>query len=196
MFQLILPDFNETLALVNNFLEISFGYLKYIFAGILIIIGTLTLLSLRGRYFLERLRYSKEEKLKDNPLTKPRIIVGTLYIIFGLGIIWNWFIYLLIFFLDILPDRFIFIFIQFTGLVDKFALNRISDINLVVNEFEKTIYYGMAIVSFIALLSIILSARQLILGSDKSLKKAVFALIGGILMGLIVGYTTCLPLFL
>ena len=56
----------------NSFVELLFGYFKYIFFGILLIIGILTLLSLRGTYFLERIRYSKEEKLKDNPMTKLR----------------------------------------------------------------------------------------------------------------------------
>ena len=64
-----LPDFNEYFAVFNDFLELSFVYLKYVFAGTLIILGVLTLWSLRGPYFLERLRYNKEEKLEDSPFS-------------------------------------------------------------------------------------------------------------------------------
>ena len=191
-----LPDINEILAIINNFFELSFFYVKFIFAGILLLIGALTLLSLRGRFFLERLRYSKEEKLADNPLTKPRLIIGTIYIILGFGIIFNWFTYFLIFILNPLPDRFIFIYIEFTGIFDPFYLNRISDIQLAQLEYEKTIYYGLAIFSFLAILSILLSIRQLVLGNGKDSRKAIIAMIGGIMMGILVGFTTCLPLFL
>ena len=191
-----LPDINGVLAVVNDFFELSFFYMKFVFAGILLIMGVLTLLSLRGRYFLERLRYSKEEKLADNPLTKPRLIIGTLYIILGFGVVFNLFTYLLIFILNPLPDRFVFIFIEFTGIVDPFYLNRISDIQLAQLEFEKTIYYGLAAVSFISVLSILISARQLILGSGKDSKKAIIMLAGGVMMGILFGFTTGLPLLL
>ena len=192
----LIPDINQFLAVVNDFLELSFFYMKFIFAGILMLIGILTLLSLRGRYFLERLRYSKEEKLADNPLTKPRLIIGSLYIILGFGIIFNWFTYLLIFTLNPLPDRFVFIFINFTELVDPFYLNRFSDLQLAQFEYEKTIYYGLAVVSFLSVLSILISVKQIVLGNGKDSRKAIFMLIGGIIMGLLVGFTTCLPLLL
>jgi len=190
------PDVNEILAVINNFFELSFFYMKFIFAGIMLIMGVLTLLSLRGRYFLERLRYSKEEKLADNPLTKPRLIIGTLYVIIGFGVIFNWFTYFLIFTLNPLPDRFIFVFIEFTGSVDPFYLNRVSDIQLAQLEYEKTIYYGFAAISYISVLSILISARQLILGSGKDSKKAIITLTGGVMMGILFGFTTGLPLLL
>jgi len=50
---------------------------------------------LRGKYILERIRYSKEEKLADNPMTKPRLILGTFYLIFAFGILLDWFTYFL-----------------------------------------------------------------------------------------------------
>ncbi|TKJ24471.1 MAG: hypothetical protein CEE42_10975, partial [Promethearchaeota archaeon Loki_b31] len=70
-----LPNFDELFIEINSFIELVFGYLKYVFFGILLIIGILTLLSLRGKYFLERIRYSEEKKLADNPMTKPRLIL-------------------------------------------------------------------------------------------------------------------------
>ncbi|GAH64186.1 unnamed protein product, partial [marine sediment metagenome] len=65
---------------------------------------------------MERLRYNQEEKLADSPLTKPRIFLGSFYIVFAFGILFNWFTYFLIIVLDPLPDRFIFNYIEFAGI--------------------------------------------------------------------------------
>ena len=59
-----LPDLNfldDIFSNVNCFMEFFFGYLKYIFAGILIAIGLFTIFSLRGKYFLEWLRYFQKQ---------------------------------------------------------------------------------------------------------------------------------------
>lgn len=190
------PDFNDLLAGFNSFIELVFGYLKYVFFGLLLIIGILTLLSLRGKYILERLRYSKEEKLADNPMTKPRLILGVVYIVFAFGILLDWFTYFLLIVLDPLPDRLIFNFISFSGIIDPFALNRISDISKTMYPYEKTIYYGVAILSFLALLTIVISLWQIINKEGAIKKKSIVSLISGVVMGLLAGFNTCLPLFL
>jgi len=192
----ILPNLNDWFVIINEFLELAFFYLKFIFFGILLIMGILTLLSLRGRYFLERLRYNKEEKLANSPLTKPRIILGSFYIVFAFGILFNWFTYFLIIILDPLPDRFIFNYIEFAGIIDPFQLNRISDISLAIYDYEKTIYYGVAILSFVAVLDLMISIWQLINKGGKDTKKTIVTLIGGLILGILSGFTTCLPLFL
>lgn len=179
----------------NSFVELLFGYFKYIFFGILLIIGILTLLSLRGTYFLERIRYSKEEKLKDNPMTKPRLILGTGYIIISFGILFDWFTYFLIVVLDPLPDRLIFNFIQLPDTINLFDLNRISDISQVIYPYEKSIYYIVALFSLGAILDITISICQIV-NARKSVRKYFFFLIGGIVDGILTGFTTCLPLFL
>ena len=191
-----LPNFDDLFIEINYFIELLFGYLKYIFFGILLIIGILTLLSLRGKYFLERIRYSKEQKLADNPMTKPRLVLGSFYIIFAFGILLDWFTYFLLVVLDPLPDRFIFNFLTLSGTIDTFALNNISDISKVVYPYEKTIYYGVAIVSFMALLTITVSLWQIINKEGTKTKKSIVSLMGGIVTGLLAGFTTCLPLFL
>lgn len=191
-----LPNFDDLFIAINSFIELAFGYLKYVFFGILLIIGILTLLSLRGKYFLERIRYSKEQKLADNPMTKPRLILGSLYIVFAFGILLDWFTFFLLAVLDPLPDRLIFNFITLSGTVDPFGLNNISDISTVVHPYEKTIYYGMGIVSFMALLTITISLWRIINKEGSVSKKSIVSLIGGIVMGLLTGFTTCLPLFI
>lgn len=190
-----LPNFDDVFISINSFIELLFGYLKYVFFGILLIIGILTLFALRGKFILERIRYSKEEKLSDNPMTKPRLILGTFYIVFAFGILLDWFTYFLLVVLDPLPDRFIFNF--FTPLeIDPFALNNVSDISKATYPYEKTIYYGVAIASFMALLTITLSLWQIINKQGQISKKSIVSLIMGIVVGLLMGFTTCLPLFL
>ena len=191
-----LPNFDDLFIAINSFIELVFGYLKYVFFGILLIIGILTLFSLRGKYFLERIRYSKEQKLENNPMTKPRLILGTFYIVFAFGILLDWFTYFLLIVLDPLPDRLIFNFITLSGTVDPFALNRISDISKVVHPYEKTIYYGVAIVSFMALLTITVSLWQIINKEGNITKRSIVSLMGGIIAGVLAGFTTCIPLFL
>jgi len=191
-----LPNFDELFIEINSFIELVFGYMKYVFFGLLLIIGILTLLSLRGKYFLERIRYSKEEKLADNPMTKPRLILGAFYIVFAFGILLDWFTYFLLAVLDPLPDRFIFNFISLSGIIDPFALNNISDISKAEYPYEITIYYGVAIVSFMALLTITISLWQIINKEGTITKKSITSLITGIVTGLLAGFTTCFPLFL
>lgn len=190
------PIIDEVCSNINGFLEVLFGYLKYIFFAILLVIGLLTLFSLRGKYFLERLRYSQEEKLTDNPLTKPRIVISTVYLVIAFGVLFDWFTYFLIIILDPLPDRFLFVFIQLSGITDPFGLNIVADINQATRPFEATIYYAVAIVSFIALLDILISIWQMSVRDNINEKKAIFALVGGIILGMLTGFTTCLPLFL
>jgi len=191
-----LPNFDDLFIEINSFIELVFGYLKYVFFGILLIIGILTLLSLRGKYILARIRYKKEQKLADNPMTKPRLILATLYILFAFGILLDWFTFFLLAVLDPLPDRLIFNFISFLGINDPFGLNNISDISKTTYPYEKTIYYGVAIVSFMALLTITISIWQIINKEGTKTKKAIVSLISGIVTGLLAGFTTCLPLFL
>ena len=191
-----LPNFDGVFIEINSFIELVFGYMKYAFFGILLIIGILTLLSLRGIYFLERIRYNKEKELADNPMTKPRMILGSLYIVFAFGILFDWFTYFLLAVLDPLPDRLVFNFISFSDIIDPYAANNISDISKTVYPYEKTIYYGVAIVSFMALLTIAISLWQIINKEGTKTKKSMISLITGIVIGIIVGFTTCLPLFL
>jgi len=191
-----LPNFDELFIEINSFIELVFGYMKYVFFGLLLIIGILTLLSLRGKYFFERIRYSKEEKLANNPMTKPRLILGAFYIVFAFGILLDWFTYFLLAVLDPLPDRFIFNFISLSGIIDPFALNNVSDISKAVYSYEITIYYVVAIVSFMALLTITISLWQIINKEGANTKKSITSLITGVVTGLLAGFTTCFPLFL
>ena len=72
----------------------------------------------------------------------------------------------------------------------------ISDISKVVYPYEKTIYYGVAILSFLALLTIVISLWQIINKEGTVTKKSIVSLISGVVMGILARFTTCIPLFL
>lgn len=77
--------------------------------------------------------------------------------------------------------------------LDPFGLNNVSDISKVVYPYEKTIYYGAAIVSLMALLTIAVNLWQIINKEGTITKKSIVSLITGIVAGLLAGFTTCLP---
>ncbi|TES95490.1 MAG: hypothetical protein E3J90_09680 [Promethearchaeota archaeon] len=62
--------------------------------------------------------------------------------------------------------------------------------------YEKTIYYGVAIFSFLSLLTIVISLWQIINKEGTVTKKSIVSLISGVVMGILAGFTTCIPLFL
>jgi len=177
----------------NNFMILFFSYLKYIFGFILLIIGILTLMRLRGVYKTHRV-YSFYEK---KGMVKPRIFLGVFYIVFAFGIFFNFMIYFLMFSLDWLPDRLIFNFLNFSGGIDSEFLNGIKDIEASKYPHERTIYYLICFASFMALLTLVLCLYKIINkeGSSKmdlAIKGMIFAIADGIL----VGFTICLPLLL
>lgn len=75
----------------NEFAVIFFGYMKYILVLILLGIGILTLLKLRGVYIHERLNQYDTSIKETYQLQKPRLMLGTAYIGIALGILFNYF---------------------------------------------------------------------------------------------------------
>ena len=73
----------ESWCIAFNELFIIFSkYLKYIFVFIILFIGILTLIRLRGVYRQSRLMGTNKE---EDSLTKTRLILGCLYIFLGFG---------------------------------------------------------------------------------------------------------------
>jgi len=184
-----------------------FLYLKYIFAFVLICVGIFTIFDLRDMHRKTIIKWSwttkssqEKDNLKDSEeihtYKKIRLVLGSFYITMGLGIIFNFAVYFLIFCLDWLPDRFIFDFINFSGRIDPNYINRIEDVEKAQYTHEKTIYYCIAIASFGAILDVVLSIAYIINNSGTNHRDTITLLIGGIILGMLVGWTTCLPLFL
>ena len=178
----------------NNFFLIFCKYMKYIFVFIILSVGILTLLRLRGVYRQSRLVGKDNEA---DPFIKPRLILGCSYIVLGFGILFNYITYFLIWILDPLPDRLIFNFISFSG-IDPFYLNGIIDISISQFPHEKTIYYCFSFGLLISILDILLSLWYLINNNRLIInpRKTLAFLISGVGGGILFGFNTCLPFFL
>jgi len=180
----------------NEFAEIFFGYMKYIIVFILLAIGISTLLKLRGNYIQERMTNADVDIKEINHYRKPRLILGCVYIVLAFGILFNYITYALMWVLDPLPDRLIFNFINFSGIIDPFTMNRIMDISASIYPHEQTIYYCISIGSFIAIIDVIIAVWYLVNRVPFNPKMAFSLLIGGVTAGILLGFTTCLPFFL
>ncbi len=180
----------------NEFAVIFFGYMKYILVLILLAIGVLTFLKLRGKSLQERMNNSDKEITEINKFRNPRLILGTIYIVIAFGILFNWFTIFLQWTLEPLPDRLIFNFINFSGIVDPYTMNRIMDISASIYPHEQTIYYSIAIGSFTALTDVMIAIWYLVNRAPFNPKFGFSLLIGGVTAGILLGFTTCLPFFL
>lgn len=178
----------------NDFALTFFMYMKFVFVFILISLGILTLLKLRKVYFDIRV---KKPSLEEDPLKNERLILGVTYIFLGIGILFNYLTYFLIWALDPIPDRFIFRFINFNGNINPEHMNRIKDIEGSKYPHERTLYYCFAFGSFVSFLDLFMSFWMFLnnRGVNKprrTLKWMTSSLIGCILFG----FTTFLPFFL
>lgn len=180
----------------NKFAVIFFGYMKYILFLIMFIIGILTLLKLRGHYTLDKMGNGEKEFKDNNNLRKPRLILGSVYIALAFGILFNWLPMAMIFVLEPLPDRLIFNFINFHGIIDPFTMNRIMDISASIFPHEQTIYYCVALGSFGAITDLLIAIWYLVNRVPFNPKMGFSLLIGGVMAGILLGFTTCLPFFL
>lgn len=178
----------------NDFFLIFCKYLKYIFVFIILSIGILTLLKLRGVYRQSRLVGTDKKK---DPFMKPRLILGCFYIVLGFGILFNYFTYFLIWILDPLPDRLMYNFILFSG-IDPYYLNGIMDISASQFPHEKTLYYCFSLGSLLALLQVLISLWYLINNNRliNNPRRTFLWLFTGVMEGILFGFNTCLPFFL
>lgn len=179
----------------NKFARVLFLYLKFIFVFIMLSIGILTLLKLRGIYL--KTRNNNVEDYEDR-LKNPRLILGGFYIFIAIGILFNFLTYFLIWALDPLPDRLIFSFINFNGNIDPHSMNRIENIENSKYPHEKTIYYCIAYVSFFSVLNLLLSIWYLINNNRviSKPKNVIENLLASLIGAIMCGFTTFLPLFL
>ena len=180
----------------NEFALIFFRYMKYILFFILFLIGILTLLKLRGHYTLDKIGNGENEFTDVNKLRKPRLFLGSIYIALAFGILFNWLTLAMIFVLEPLPDRLIFNFINFHDIIDPYTMNRIMDISASIYPHEQTIYYCVAMGSFIAITDVIIAIWYLVNRVPFNPKMGFSLLIGGVTAGILLGFTTCLPFFL
>ena len=191
-------DLETFCTILNTVLGLIFIYLKYIISTGLILIGFMVLLKFRGIYKISRVKFAflKDEtgEMKDG-FKGPRMLVGFLYIIIGIGILFNFLTYFLYLVLDPLPDRFVFLFINFSGDLDPQFMQRIQGLSAVQYPHEQTIIYGIAYGSLSGLLQLLVTFYLFVMGAEKP-QHLYGWLISTISFGLIFGFTTCLPFLL
>ena len=190
----IINFFENFCIIYNQYAQVCFIIFKYLFVIVLIGCGVLTLLRARGIYFKVRAFSSEKEEKKTDLLTKPRLIVGTVYIVVGFGILFNYLTYFLIWLLDPLPDRFIFSFISLID-IDPYAINRITDIHLAIYPHEKTLYYIIAMSSFGSTVHFTLTIWYF-LSKPKNLRKVVINAFIVVPECVFFGFTTFMPFML
>ena len=194
IFSEIFNDLEKFCIVLNEFIETFFIFLKYIFVFILFSLGLMTLFKLRKIYFEIRVKNPDSDK---DPLKNERLTIGLMYIFLGLGILFNYLTYFLIWALDPLPDRFIFKFLNFHGGIDPENMNRVDDIASTKYPHEKTIYYCFALCSFSAFLHLLINIWLLI--NNRGVQKperAIRNVMAGVCGCIMFGFTTFLPLFL
>ena len=91
--------------MITDFFVWFFILLKYTLVIILFLLGIFTLLRLRGIYFTMKMRENVTASNVRPPLDKIRIFLGAFYIIFALGILFNFLTYLLYWVLEPIPDK-------------------------------------------------------------------------------------------
>lgn len=194
-------DVEECIVVCNEFFSIFFWYMKYIFSIVLILLGIFTLLRYRGLYRDQKtiaLGKSKEKIDIKKKLGKSHVIVGTAYIFLGFGIIFNFLIYILIWCLEPMPDQYLLYILDYLEVFESNDMMRIFNINKTTNAYEKFIFYIIAVISLIALMQVIIGI-WFITKDGTPLGNPIVTYINlliGVVEGILVGFTTCLPLFL
>ncbi len=176
----------------NNLIEIVFIFMKYILVLILIIIGILTLLRLRGIYLNKKIYNTTEIKNQD-PLNQIRLILGFSYIFLGIGILFNYLIYFMIWILDPLPDRIAF-----------FLLNKIVEIqnslnlDIVTPDSLNIINLIFNFLSFLFFFELLLSVWYLIHNNKviNNPRGAFIGIISSLIGCVLFGFTAFMPHFL
>ncbi|UCD01782.1 MAG: hypothetical protein JSV23_01810 [Promethearchaeota archaeon] len=168
-----------------GFFQVLFKFMKYTFVFIILFIGILTLLRLRGIYLQQR---SKNIKNEEDQLGKVRIILGTSYICLGFGILFNYLIYFLIWIFNPLPEGLIFMLI---GIFKPFFLED----ELLIDSLLIYLHPIIALLSFLAIIYFFMSLYYLI-NNNRVISNPygiVWLLLKSIGMIILFGFSTSLP---
>ncbi len=166
-----------------GFFQAIFPFMKYTFVFLIFFIGLLTLTRLRGIYLQQR---SKGIMKEEDQLGKVRLILGTLYISFGFGILFNYLIYFLIWILSPLPNGLIFFLIDILG-------RYIPEL-----MFDRLLLYMhpiIALASFLGIIYFFLSLYYLI-NNNRVISNPhgiIRLLITSIVMIIFLGFSTSFP---
>lgn len=187
-------NFEIYLQNLNIFMSTLFIFLKYIFAGILLLLGTISLLRLKGIYTKERIHNPHINK--SYFFQNSRFIIGNIYLILGIGFIFNFMIYALILMFGLIPDMLIVPLLSSINSIPQDFINDFFINNNLETPFQIFVYNIIGLVSFMIFLSIILSIWFLINNRDFNMSKPIISLIFGLVAGFLVSFSRFLPFFL
>lgn len=181
-------NFDGVLNGFNSFMSVLFFILKYLFAVVLILLGTISVLRSRGM--------RNPQMKRSFFFLNSRFIVGMVYFILGIGFIFDFMIYPLILLFRSIPDMLIIPLLRSLAFIPQDFINVFFLNNNLETPLEIFVQYIMGIVSFLIFLSIILNIWFLNNNRDYNLSKQVFGLIIGFIAGFLFSFSRFLPLFL
>ena len=182
--------------MITDFIVWFFISLKYTFVVILFLLGIFTLLKLRGIYFTMRLRENNVTTNVRTPLDKMRLLLGAFYIIFALGILFNYLTYLLYWVLDPLPDKILMDLLISTGVFEESQVERFFVVGVQINQFEEIFFCIITLLSFVAFLNVVLSIWVIVYQGRQAVRQALELLFSGLILGILLGFNTFMPLFM
>ena len=162
-------------------------FLKYTFVIVLLLIGILILFRFRGIYLQQRIR---DPGNSNRILNSVRFGLGCSYIILSFGILFNYFIYFLIWIFQGF-DGLLLIFLNYA--ITNLPFEIFNDISLI----EYYVYPIIALCSFFSILQYVMSMFYLINNNRviSSPRKAVILLAASLFQLIIFGFS-CLPCLL
>ncbi len=177
-------DLYETiLGQVRIFMNIFFISMKYILAFIFIILGVITLISLKTGENKQKFSSYQDLKSSDS-MKKFKIISGYMLIVIGMGFLFNYF---LIFLYLILPQD---------GLLGSFVIQIALNVDIGEISFKlmfiELISYVLGFLSLMTTIGIIFSIYMLLQPrkSDKA-KHHLGLLISSLIIGILFGFSNC-----
>jgi len=157
--------------------------MKYILAFIFIILGVISLISLRiGKNNQKFLNYPDPRNLDS--MKKLKIISGYMLIVIGTGFLFNYLLFLLYL---ILPQN---------GLLGSFVLQIVMNVNFTDNSFKKVFIelfgYVLGFLSLFTIIGITFSIFMLLQPrkSDRA-KSSIGLLISSLIIGILFGFSNC-----
>ncbi len=179
----IVSDLYQLLDIISmHFFPLLFLVLKYFISFILLSIGILYLLSLKG-IFLKKKLYNK---YNDNDFNNLRIIIGVTFIILAFGILFNYLIYFFIWLFQYF-DGFLLVIINFflgSSFLNTLKLNNLISQGIALGSF-------VAILQFILAIFYFLNDRIVLMSSKNASSLFITSVISILLFGF-----ECLPYLL
>ena len=169
-----------------GFFNAMFQFMKYTFVFVIVFIGLLTLTRLRGIYLQQRAKGILKE---EDQLGKVRLILGTLYICFGFGILFNYLIYFLIWILSPLPNGLVYSLIEIGSRYIPETLWFLRDRLLIY------MHPIIALASFLGIIYFFLSLYYLINNNRviSNPQRIIGLLIKSVVMIIFLGFSTSFP---